>query len=220
MATPHLLPKTAEQSSAGKQKKQARIFQARKYEVHIFRQAASLFTASAGRHSLAILLYRANLSLPAGNISPPGASRPTLSRFHSCTSRRRQPINLQMLFLQLRFFKCKNARCTFFSIQQAASPFRLDRPTSSRLTSSQSPTPPDRQHLSFRCQPANFFPPPFFLYQTHNPSPANSISSGLAGRRLTHLQPLPPTSSRSLSQRHSLPPSCCRLPNPQTKRET
>lgn len=35
-----------------------------------------------------------------------------------------------------------------------------------------------------------------------------------------HFQFFPPTSSRSLSPRHSLPPFCCRLLSPQTKRET
>lgn len=77
LAMPHLLTKTAEQNSAGKQKKQARIFGARKHEVHIFHPAELSLPATADRHPLGILLYRANLRLPAASTSHPGASRPT-----------------------------------------------------------------------------------------------------------------------------------------------
>lgn len=61
LAMPHLLTKTAEQNSAGKQKKQARIFGARKHEVHIF--------------------HPAELSLPAPYTSPTSTSNPIISTF-------------------------------------------------------------------------------------------------------------------------------------------
>ena len=141
--------KIAEQNSAGKQKKQARIFQARKHEVHIF-SADSIFAPGlTGQQSPVLLLYRAPY-LPAASFITPGVSRPISSRYSSLQSKS-QPSGHQRLspggsrpaspagrrllrqflhqpprpthespnaFLQLRFFKCKNARCTFFSIQQ------------------------------------------------------------------------------------------------------
>lgn len=129
---PHLLPKAAEQNSAGKQKKQARIFQTRKYEVHIF------------------------------------------SRRHLC--------------------------------------FRLGRPAA------QSPTLPGRLHIPFRRQPANTSRHHSFHTGPHNPQSANSLPSGLAGRRLTflpttfltstkcHLPQHPPDASPPSLHHHSVLP--------------
>lgn len=78
----------------------------------------------------------------------------------------------------------------FFSIQ--ASCLRLDRPTPFRLSSLQSITPP-AANISPSGASRPHLPPLFFSYKPHNPSLANFLPSGLAGRRLTHLQPPPPT---------------------------
>lgn len=86
-------------------KKQARIFQARKYEVHIFQQAASLFPAwpASGPESNASRTPAHSFSAPAGQNLP-----------FTFSSRSCQSVNRQMLFLQLRFPRRENTRCIFF----------------------------------------------------------------------------------------------------------
>lgn len=76
LAMPHLLTKTAEQNSAGKQKKQARIFGARKHEVHIFHPAELSLPAPAGQHlSLPFFSYQPHNPSPANFLPPVLAGR-------------------------------------------------------------------------------------------------------------------------------------------------
>ena len=227
MATPHLLPKTAEQNSAGKQKKANADFSGAKTRGAHF-SAGSIFVpgltglqphvlllyrvpclpASAGRYHHGIILYIANLSLP------------TVSAFHFYTSRRGQFVNQSPnAFLQLRFFKCKNARYTFFSIQQNPTDrnlcLRLDRPAASRLTSLQSPTPHGRHLTHLQPPPPTPSSQPFSsLFFIANLLPASTLLS------FFHFQSSLPTSSRSLSPRHSLFTSSVLLPPPQPADQT
>ena len=79
-------------------KKQARIFQARKHEVHIFQQAASLFPAWPA-------------SSPEPHVSRPPAhsfSAPTGQNLpFTFSSRSGQPVNRQMLFFAASVFKTR-----------------------------------------------------------------------------------------------------------------
>ena len=76
LAMPHLLTKTAEQNSAGKQKKQARIFGARKHEVHIFHPAELSLPATAGQHlSPPFFSYQPHNPSPANFLPPVLAGR-------------------------------------------------------------------------------------------------------------------------------------------------
>lgn len=76
LAMPHLLTKTAEQNSAGKQKKQARIFGARKHEVHIFHPAELSLPAPAGQHlSPPFFSYQPHNPSPANFLPPVLAGR-------------------------------------------------------------------------------------------------------------------------------------------------
>lgn len=136
-------------------KKQARIFQARKYEVHIFQQAASLFP-----------------SWPVSSPEP-HASRPSAHSFSApagqhlpfpFTSHSGQPVNRQMLFLQLRFSRRENTRCVFGSIQNHR--FRLGRP----IPPVANPITTSNKTTHFIPAPAGqYLPPPFFPYRPHNP---------------------------------------------------
>lgn len=76
LAMPHLLTKTAEQNSADKQKKQARIFGARKHEVHIFHPAELSLPAPAGQHlSPPFFSYQPHNPSPANFLPPVLAGR-------------------------------------------------------------------------------------------------------------------------------------------------
>lgn len=127
-------------------KKQARIFQARKYEVHIFQQEASF-----RRH----LCFR--VGRPASPIYIQQPQRPT-----------RQSPNA---FLQLLFSRRENTRCIFFSIQNHC--FRLDRPTSPTVNPLfiPVPQPSTRQLIPFRRQPADSLLSYFFTEPNASPRP-------------------------------------------------
>lgn len=198
---PHLLPKAAEQNSAGKQKSKREFF----------RRENTRCTFSSRRH-LCFRLGRPaaqSPTLPGRQHIPSGASRPTSSiSVHQPQRPTRQSPNA---FCSFGFPDAKTRGAYFFSIQNHC--FRLDRPISANplfISAIQSPT---RQFIPFRRQPADsllsyFFaephasrppahslpapagqhlPPPFFPYRPHNPQPANSLPPGSAGRRLTSL---------------------------------
>lgn len=201
LATPHLLPKTAEQNSADKQKKkQARIFRAQKHEVHIF---------------------------SADSIFAPGVSQPISSRYSSLQSKsqpsdrqrlpfRHQPANIfsrspppasiftpdaaansliaKLFFCSFGFLNAKTRGVHFSASSRQASCSRLDRPTSFCRASLQSITLP-AANISPSGTSRPIPPAAIFSYQPHNLPPASLLPSGLAGRRLTHLQPPPPTPS-------------------------
>lgn len=142
-------------------KKQARIFQARKYEVHIFQQAASLFP-----------------SWPVSSPEP-HASRPSAHSFSApagqhlpfpFTSHSGQPVNRQMLFCSFGFQDAKTRGAYFFSIQNHR--FRLGRP----IPPAANPITTSNKTTHFIPAPAGqYLPPPFFSYRPHNPQPANSF---------------------------------------------
>lgn len=122
-------------------KKQARIFQARKYEVHIFQQAASLFP-----------------SWPVSSPEP-HASRPSAHSFSApagqhlpfpFTSHSGQPVNRQMLFCSFGFPDAKT-RGTYL----AASKTIVSGLAGQYLPLQILLQPPTRQLISFRRQPAN-----------------------------------------------------------------
>lgn len=137
----------------------------------------------------------------------PNASRPPAHSFSAPTgqhlpftfsSRSGQPVNRQMLFLQLRFSRRENTRCIFGSIQDHR--FRLGRPippaanpiTTSNKTTHFIPAPAGRLHPvllpyasrppahSFRRQPANTSRRPSF--HTGPQSSASQLSSSRLGR--------------------------------------
>lgn len=132
-------------------KKQARIFQARKYEVHIFQQAASLFP-----------------SWPVSSPEP-HASRPSAHSFSApagqhlpfpFTSHSGQPVNRQMLFCSFGFPDAKTrgaylaASKTIVSGLAGQYPPAANPITTSNKTTHFIPAPAG-QHL----------PPPFFSYR-------------------------------------------------------
>lgn len=220
---PHLLPKAAEQNSASKQKKQARILQAEKYEVHIFQQAASLFPAWPA-------------SSPEPNASRPPAHsfrrQPAkISRLHSAAAAA-NPSIAKCLFCSFGFQDAKTRGAYFFSIQNHR--FRLDRPISPNplfIPVIQSPT---RQFISFRRQPADsllsyfftepyasrpsahslpapaghYFPPPFFPYRPHNPQPANSFLPAWPANALHFFRPAAASPTRRPNAKRSFARGC------------
>lgn len=122
-------------------KKQARIFQARKYEVHIFQQAASLFP-----------------SWPVSSPEP-HASRPSAHSFSApagqhlpfpFTSHSGQPVNRQMLFCSFGFPDAKTRGAYL-----AASKTIVSGLAGQYLPLQILLQPPTRQLISFRRQPAN-----------------------------------------------------------------
>lgn len=213
LATPHLLPKTAERNSAGKQKKASANFSgAKTRDAHFFgrqylcfrldRPAASRLTSlqSPIPSGCQYLLFRRQPAdtLPAffftEQISasrqsapsipaPAGQYLPDIFLFHFYTSRRGQLINHQMLFCSFGFPNAK----------MRGAHFPVGRPLAPGLT--------DRH------------PSVFLLYRALHLSASTLLP-------FFHFQSSLPTSSRSLSPRHSLPPSCCRLPTrrPNAKR--
>lgn len=214
---PHLLPKAAEQNSAGKQKKQARIFSDAKIR---------------GAH------------FPAGGIFVSGLAcqRPRAQRFQAActflfgTSRPKSPVYIQQpqrptrqspnAFCSFGFPDAKTRGVYFFSIQNHR--FRLDRPISPTANPLSIPAiqPPTRQLISFRRHPADsllsyFFtepnasrppahslpapagqhlPPPFFSYR-----PTQSLISQLSSSRLG--LPTPYTSSHYFFNIYKVPSS-------------
>ena len=167
-------------------KKQARIFQARKYEVHIFQQAASLFPAwpASGPESNASRTPAHSFSAPAGQNLP-----------FTFSSRSCQSVNRQMLFLQLRFPRRENTRCIFF--QHPKPSFPAWPANTSRCKSYYNL----QQDNSFHSGASRPIPPATILsIPAHNPQQANFLPPGLAGRRLTFL----PTTFLT-STKHHLP---------------
>ena len=187
-------------------KKQARIFQARKYEVHIFQQEASLFP-----------------SWPAGGPEP-NASRPPA---HSLPAPAGQhltppffPYRLPQSYIsQLSYSRLGRPKPYitsnhFFNTHKASSSHQVSLPTilpkstnnhlsqaSSRRISVIFPdiTPHHSTHLLFSIFPFSILRP-----TSSRPSSFRTSNSNL----------IPP-----LSLRPPLP-SCCRFSNPQAKRET
>ena len=210
-----MLPKAAEQNSAGKQKKASANFSGAKTRCAHF-PAGGIFVSGLAGQQPRVQRF------PAACTFPSGANRPTSSiSIHQPQRLTSQSPNA---FCSFGFPDAKTRGAYFFSIQNHC--FRLDRPISANplfIPAIQSPT---RQFISFRRQPADsllsyFFaephasrppahslpapagqhlPPPFFPYRPHNPQPANSLPPGLAGRRLTHL----PTTFLT-STKHHLP---------------
>lgn len=174
-------------------KKQARIFQARKYEVHIFQQAASLFPAwpASGPESNASRTPAHSFSAPAGQNLP-----------FTFSSRSCQSVNRQMLFLQLRFPRRENTRCIFF--QHPKPSFPAWPANTSRCKSYYNL----QQDNSFHSGASRPIPPATILsIPAHNPQQANFLPPGLAGRRLTFLPTTFLTSTKChLPTRYRSPP--------------
>lgn len=174
-------------------KKQARIFQARKYEVHIFQQAASLFPAwpASGPEPNASRTPAHSFSAPAGQNLP-----------FTFSSRSCQSVNRQMLFLQLRFPRRENTRCIFF--QHPKPSFPAWPANTSRCKSYYNL----QQDNSFHSGASRPIPPATILsIPAHNPQQANFLPTGLAGRRLTFLPTTFLTSTKChLPTRYRSPP--------------
>lgn len=138
-------------------KKQARIFQARKYEVHIFQQAASLFP-----------------SWPVSSPEP-HASRPSAHSFSApagqhlpfpFTSHSGQPVNRQMLFCSFGFPDAKTRGAYL-----AASKTIVSGLAGQYLPLQILLQPPTRQLIPFRRQPADSLLSYFFTEPNASPRP-------------------------------------------------
>ena len=168
---PHMLPKAAEQNSAGKQKKASANFSGAKTRCAHF-PAGGIFVSGLAGQQPRVQRF------PAACTFPSGANRPTSSiSIHQPQRPTRQSPNA---FFVASVFQTRKHEVHIFSASKTIAsdltgqylpilfsyqPYNLQqdnsfhsgasRPTPSCPTSLQSPMPPDRQRILFRRQPAN-----------------------------------------------------------------
>lgn len=177
-------------------KKQARIFQARKYEVHIFQQEASLFPAWPA----STFPSGASRPIPPATILSIPAPQSSISQLPSSRLGRPTPYIPSY---------------HFFNIHKASSSHQVSLPTILLKSTNKNLSKTSSRRISVIFPDITTHHSTHLLFSIFPFSISSPTSSRPSSFRTSNSNLIPP-----LSQRPPLLPFCCRFSNPQAKRET